>query len=114
VRAKVTSFLLDDAGISASDKQVAAQTARDYYHQAWAYTQIDRGKLIMLSGVSGSGKSTLGKQIAMRVGAIQLRSDVVRKHLGGVPLLARGDASLYTPEMTTRTYDRSVGATSRL
>ena len=87
VRAKVTSFLLDDAGIPEPDKQAAAQTARDYYRQAWAYTRVDRGKLIMLSGVSGAGKSTLGKQIALRVGGIQLRSDAVRKHLGGIPLL---------------------------
>ena len=108
VRAKVTSFLLDDPGIPEPDKQAAAQTASDYYRQAWEYTRIDRGKLIMLSGLSGTGKSTVGRQIAMQVGAIQLRSDAVRKHLGGIPLLAKGDASLYSPEMTARTYDRML------
>jgi uncharacterized protein len=106
VRAKVTSFLLDDPDIPEPDKQAAAQTASDYYRQAWEYTRSDRGKLIMLSGLSGAGKSTLAKQIALRVGAIQIRSDAVRKHLGEIPLLAKGDASLYTPEMTARTYDR--------
>ncbi len=106
VRAKVTSFLLDDPLISRADQDAAAQTAGDYYHQAWAYTRARQGKLIMLSGLSGSGKSTLGKKIAQVIGAIQLRSDAVRKHLGGIPLFARGDASLYTPEMTARTYDR--------
>ncbi|NJN88672.1 MAG: phosphotransferase, partial [Leptolyngbyaceae cyanobacterium SL_7_1] len=35
VRAKVTSFLLDDPGVSAEDKQVAAQTAANYYTMAW-------------------------------------------------------------------------------
>ena len=106
VRAKVTSFLLDDPSIPNADKEAASTTAGDYYHQAWAYTRASQGKLILLSGFSGAGKSTLGKQIAMRVGAIQLRSDAVRKHLGGIPLLAKGDASLYTAEMTARTYDR--------
>jgi uncharacterized protein len=114
VRAKVTSFLLDDAGIPESDRQAAAQTASDYYHQAWAYTQIDRGKLIMLSGVSGSGKSTVGKQIAVQVGAVKLRSDAVRKHLGGIPLCDRGDTSLYTPEMTAQTYDRLLNLAQKL
>jgi uncharacterized protein len=114
VRAKVTSFLLDDPGIPESDKQTAVQTATSYYYQAWAYTQSERGKLIMLSGVSGSGKSTLGRQIVMRVGAIQLRSDAVRKHLGGIPLLARGDASLYTSEITARTYDRLLDLAQKL
>ena len=114
VRAKVTSFLLDDAGISAVDKDAAAKTARDYYRQAWAYTCTSSGKLIMLSGFSGAGKSTLGKQIATQVNAIHLRSDAVRKHLGGIPLLAKGDASLYTPEMNTRTYDRVLMLAQKL
>jgi uncharacterized protein len=114
VRAKVTSFLLDDPGIPNADKEAAAKTAEDYYHQAWAYTRASQGKLILLSGLSGAGKSTLGKQIAMRVGAIQLRSDAVRKHLGGIPLLAKGDASLYTAEMTARTYDRVLTLAQKL
>lgn len=106
VRAKVTSFLLDDPGIPSADREVAAKTAADYYHQAWEYTRTINGKLILISGLSGSGKSTLGKQIASAMGAIQLRSDAVRKHLGGISLLAKGEASLYAPEMTARTYDR--------
>jgi uncharacterized protein len=106
VRAKVTSFLLDDPGISIEDRTAAAKTAGDYYRQAWEYTRSKRGRIIMLSGLSGSGKSTLGKQIAMTVGGIQLRSDAVRKHLGGIPLLSKGDDNLYTPEMTAQTYQR--------
>jgi uncharacterized protein len=114
VRAKVTSFMLDDPGIPASDKDAAAKTAAAYYHQAWAYTQPHQGKLIMLSGLSGSGKSTLGKKIAQEIGGIQLRSDAVRKHLGGIALLAKGDASLYTPTMTARTYDRVLELGAKL
>jgi uncharacterized protein len=105
VRAKVTSFLLDDPNIASADKDKAAQTASNYYRQAWTYTRPHQGKLMMLSGVSGAGKSTLGQKIAQAIGGIQLRSDAVRKHLGGIPLLAKGDANLYTPEMTAKTYD---------
>jgi uncharacterized protein len=108
VRAKVTSFLLDDPGISSADKATAAKTAGDYYHQAWAYTRTHQGRLIMLSGLSGAGKSTLGKQIAQSLSGVQIRSDAVRKHLGGIPLLAKGDRSLYTPEMTAKTYQRML------
>ncbi len=106
VRAKVTSFLLDDAGISEADRVEASATARNYYHQAWQYTRPRQGRIILLSGLSGSGKSTLGQQLATSVGGIQIRSDAVRKHLGGIPLLSRGDDSLYTPEMTRRTYQQ--------
>jgi uncharacterized protein len=104
VRAKVTSFLLDDPGISSEDCDVAAKMAGDYYHQAWEYARFQQGRIIMLAGLSGAGKSTLGKQIATELDGIQLRSDAVRKHLGGVPLLAKGDDSLYTAEMTAKTY----------
>ncbi len=104
VRSKVTSFLLDDPGISSEDKTAAAKTAGDYYRQAWEYTQTHPGRLMMLSGLSGAGKSTLGKRMAQEVGGVHLRSDAVRKHLGGIPLLSKGDSSLYTPEMTAQTY----------
>ncbi len=104
VRAKVNSFLLDDPGISSEDRAVAAKMAGDYYHQAWEYTRSQQGRIIMMSGLSGAGKSTLGKQIATELDGVQLRSDAVRKHLGGVPLLAKGNDSLYTPEMTATTY----------
>jgi aminoglycoside phosphotransferase family enzyme/predicted kinase len=104
VRAKVTSFLLDDPGVPAAVKEEAAKTAAAYYTQAWEYTKPRQGQLILMSGLSGSGKSTTAKQLARQVGAILIRSDAVRKHLGGVPLSERGGDDLYTPEMTQKTY----------
>jgi uncharacterized protein len=115
VRAKVTSFLLDDPTIAIEDRTAAAKTAGDYYHQAWEYTRTASvGRLIMLSGLSGAGKSTLGKRIALAVGGVQLRSDAVRKHLGGIELLSKGDDSLYTPAMTAKTYQRVLELASKL
>jgi uncharacterized protein len=114
VRAKVTSFLLDDFGISLPERATAAKTAAVYYRQAWQYTHSQQGKLIMLSGLSGSGKSTLGKQLARAIGAIQIRSDALRKHLGKVPLHSQGDDSLYTPKMTARTYRRVLELGAKL
>ncbi|MCX7592864.1 MAG: AAA family ATPase [Fischerella sp.] len=106
VRAKVTSFLLDDPGVSAQVKQEAAKTAASYYKQAWEYTKPRQGQLILMSGVSGSGKSTTARYLARQIGAIHIRSDAVRKHLAGIPLLQRGGDDLYTPEMTQKTYAR--------
>lgn len=106
VRAKVTSFLLNDPTVPIDEKQKASDTAALYYRLAWASTQPQTGRLFLMSGLSGAGKSTTARQLARRVGAIHLRSDAVRKHLGGVPLDQRGDAALYTPEMTQKTYER--------
>jgi aminoglycoside phosphotransferase family enzyme/predicted kinase len=106
VRAKVTSFLLDDPTIPATAKQEAAQTAARYYRLAWDYTRPRFGRLLLMAGLSGSGKSTTARYLASKMGAIQIRSDAVRKHLGGIPLEQRGSSDLYTPEMTQKTYDR--------
>ncbi|WP_373541621.1 AAA family ATPase [Chamaesiphon sp.] len=114
VRAKVTSFLLDDAGVSTEEQSAAAQIAGDYYRQAWEYTRSRQGRIIMLSGLSGSGKSTVGKYIAQLLGGVQLRSDAVRKHLGGIPLPSKGSESLYTPEMTAKTYQRVLDLGAKL
>ncbi|MBD2665460.1 adenylylsulfate kinase [Richelia sinica FACHB-800] len=106
VRAKVTSFLLDDPSIPAQVKEEAANTASAYYRQAWEYTQLKQGQIILMSGLSGSGKSTTAKYLARKLGAVQIRSDAVRKHLAGIPLLERGGDEVYTPEMTAKTYGR--------
>ncbi|MEG4520493.1 MULTISPECIES: AAA family ATPase [unclassified Microcoleus] len=106
VRAKVTSLLLDDAAISTAQKSEISQTAAHYYKLAWQYTQPRRGKLTLMSGLSGSGKSTAARYLASHTGAIHIRSDAVRKHLGGIPLNERGGQDLYSHEMTAQTYGR--------
>jgi len=106
VRAKVTSFLLNDPGVPDEEKRKAHDTAALYYRLAWEYTQPQTGRLMLMSGLSGSGKSTTARAIAQKLGAVYIRSDAVRKHLGGVSLTERGDDDLYTPEMTQKTYDR--------
>lgn len=59
-----------------------------------------------MSGLSGSGKSTAARYLARRTGAIHIRSDAVRKHLGSIPLNERGGQDLYSDEMTAQTYGR--------
>jgi aminoglycoside phosphotransferase family enzyme/predicted kinase len=106
IRAKVTSFLLDDPNIPADVKAIAQTEAAAYYKLAWEYTQPTQGKLILMSGVSGSGKSTTAKAIAAEQDAIYLRSDAIRKQLAGMDLMQRGGDDIYTPEMTIKTYAR--------
>ncbi len=114
VRAKVTSFLLDDRAVPAEQRVAAQQTAGDYYRLAWEYTQRPQGQILVMAGLSGSGKSTLGRQIARRLNGIHLRSDAIRKHLGGIGLFDRGGPELYTAEMTAKTYDRLIELGSQL
>jgi uncharacterized protein len=106
VRAKVTSFLLDDPGVPATVKEEAAKTAGGYYKQAWDYTKPRQGQLILMSGLSGAGKSTVARYLARKSAGIHIRSDAVRKHLAGIPLMEKGTDEIYTPEMTEKTYAR--------
>ena len=106
IRAKVTSFLLDDPNIPDDVKAIALTEASAYYKLAWEYTQPKQGKLILMSGVSGSGKSTTAKTIAAEQDAIYLRSDAIRKQLAGIDLMQRGSDDIYTSEMTAKTYAR--------
>lgn len=104
IRAKVTSFLLDDPGIPQPVKDRAQMEAAAYYKLAWQYTQPTQGKITIMSGLSGSGKSTTARNLAPQLEAIHLRSDAIRKHLAGIDLTQRGDRTIYTPEMTAKTY----------
>ena len=108
VRAKVTSFLLDDPGIPQKVKEEAAKTAADYYQQAWAYTQNRSGKIILMSGLSGAGKTTVAKEIARNINAIHIRSDAIRKHLAGIPLNEKGGEEIYSAEMSQQTYSKML------
>ena len=59
-----------------------------------------------MAGLSGSGKSTTAQWLARQSGAIRLRSDAVRKHLAGISIHEKGSDDIYTPEMSTKTYER--------
>ena len=106
VRAKVTSFLLDDPNISTTDKQKAMTTAQDYYGLAWQYTQSKQGQIILMAGLSGSGKSTIAQKIAPPLNAIHIRSDAVRKHLAGIPLNTQAQPEIYSDSWTEKTYNK--------
>ena len=106
VRAKVNSFLIDDPQVNQAERQKAKKIASQYYRQAYQYTQTKSGSLILMSGLSGSGKSTVARYISINYGAIQIRSDAVRKHLAGIPLEESGTEEIYSAKMTQKTYDR--------
>jgi len=55
--------------------------------------------LLIMHGLSGSGKSWLSERLAVRLGAVRMRSDVERKRLADT-----SPADRYTPQFGRRTY----------
>lgn len=104
IRAKVLSLELQDAHHDETERREIARKARGYYRLAWQLTKPQRGVIWVVTGISGSGKSTVGRYLARRLGGIHIRTDAVRKHLGGIPLDQAGGEDLYHDEMTWRTY----------
>ncbi len=107
IRATVTSFLLDDVGMSASERNSIKEEATAYYRLAWKCTHPRQGRLILMSGISGTGKSTIARKISQILNAIHIRSDAVRKHIAGINLMEKVQW-LYSAEMTDKTYDRLI------
>lgn len=104
IRAKVLSLEWQDPHLDEAERQSIARQARSYYRLAWQLTRPQRGELWVVSGISGSGKSTVARYLARRMGAVHIRTDAVRKHLGNIPLQQAGGEDLYHDEMTVRTY----------
>ncbi|MFK7823447.1 MAG: AAA family ATPase [Oligoflexales bacterium] len=102
IRAKVT-FLAFKSQKPESNQEAQAQIS-NYITLAKSYADTNPGLLLIVCGVSGSGKSTIARELAIKLDAIHLRSDVIRKHLGQVGILNKGDASLYSDEMNENTY----------
>jgi len=97
VRAKVSCFEIEqDPGL--------AEEARAYFELAGRFFQPRTGGILITCGVSGSGKTSAARAVALELSGVMVRSDAVRKHLAGVPLMQRGDAALYAQAMTVRTY----------
>lgn len=66
-------------------------------------------RLLLMSGLSGSGKTWLARQLAERLSAVHIRSDVERKRRAGLRELApshsRLGEDLYSAEVSAALYD---------
>jgi hypothetical protein len=101
VRAKVTAFQVADHPERASEARALFELAGRFV------APRRRPRLVITTGVMGTGKSTAARLAAARLGAIVVRTDVVRKRLAGVPRERVAPAfgeGLYAPEMGRRTY----------
>ena len=112
VRAKVAMLRCGQAA-AADVKQAALAEYQTYMDLAMSYVDARAPVLLITHGVSGSGKSWYAEQLAERLGAIQLRSDVERKRLHGFPANADTgsgmQSGIYSQAASEQTYARLAG-----
>lgn len=108
VRGKVEGMLLEEPEVPQSERDEARQSARAHWllAQGELLPAGERACLLLVGGLPGSGKSTLARHLAKEYGARVIRSDVVRKELGGIDPRESGREipGLYTAKMTERVY----------
>jgi len=111
VRAKVNAILIQQHG-DAKDQQTALESVNAYLQLAHQFIQPSSGALIITRGLSGSGKSYLCQQLAPKLNAIHLRSDVERKRI--FSMNANTDTCIpltqkyYSPQANQTTYQHLI------
>ena len=110
VRAKVSAIGISQA-LGNKPETAASRAELDHYLDlALACSARHRPQLFITYGLSGSGKTWLGQLLREYLPIIQLRSDIERKRLFGVPEQSRPQAhqgaQIYSAEATGRTYRR--------
>ena len=110
VRAKVEALRVEQQDRDSKTCPSLLKPALDYIELARLWADSHGAGMIIMHGLSGSGKSTVAAKLVEALGAIQIRSDVVRKHLFDLDAAAQTDSALdqgiYTEDTTGLTYRR--------
>ncbi|KQB55155.1 hypothetical protein AQS70_06065 [Pseudomonas endophytica] len=106
VRAKVSLFSMP-AEASAVQRAATLRQYRNYANLAESYSTIPSRFLTITHGVSAVGKSSVAMRLIESLGAIRLRSDVVRKRMFGEQtgenVVGLG---IYSVDANVATYDK--------
>src|SRR5450759_5838605 len=116
MRAKVAAIV--ERGSAQADSAAAAEQTRALALLGLSHLRAGRVRLILLGGGPASGKSTFAEGLGDAIPAAALSSDRVRKELSGIPptqhMPARFGEGIYTPESTSKTYQRLADQAERL
>jgi len=113
VRGKVIGFRLDQKELPDSERDIVRETASKYFDLAYTYAaRLEKPVLILTAGMIGSGKSYQARNLASRLGADVIRTDVLRKELLKItPSEKHREAfgqGIYSSDMSRRTYDKAI------
>lgn len=93
---------------SPAERDALLQKAEVYLRLAQDYARTPRAGLLITYGCSGSGKSTLTQALVERLGAIRMRSDVVRRRLDAADM---DRETRYGADRRRRVYESMLATT---
>lgn len=113
VRGKVISFRLDQKEIPESDREEIKNTAAKYFDLSYTYAaRLEKPVLILTAGLIGSGKSYQARNLAARLGADVIRTDVLRKELLQIAPSAKHHEAfgqgIYSSDISRKTYQKAL------
>lgn len=108
LRAQIRAHVLASIAAYHADPSALHAEARRYLREADTYLQPTAPRLVAVGGLSGSGKSRCARSLAaglgQGIGAVVLRTDVIRKRLSGCGPYDTLPPEAYTAESSARTY----------
>lgn len=109
VRAEVMLLRARQAGVAGQGAEDCKRRGLAYLAFARQCSQSRRAAIMITHGYSGSGKTTFARCLVPLLGAIQVRSDVERKRMHGLPEISRSGTLqgevLYSALATQMTYE---------
>ncbi len=117
VRAKVVALGIADASTGKARACMKERYLR-YFASARKSLVRTRPSLLLMTGLPGSGKTWLARQLARKIPAIHIRSDVERKRLGGLAELGWSGSGvgegLYSEQQNTSLYQHLTECASHV
>jgi aminoglycoside phosphotransferase family enzyme/predicted kinase len=109
IRGKVQSFRLDEAQLTALEREVVALRARRYFDIAARYASpLTNPSVIAVTGLSGTGKTSVARAIAAELGLRVVSSDGVRKSLYEIKDRQEYGVGPYSADANRLTYQALV------
>jgi aminoglycoside phosphotransferase family enzyme/predicted kinase len=117
VRAKVACIRADQQPSGSPERDATVESARGLLALCVHHLEAACIRLVIIGGLPGTGKTTVAKDVAEKLGATLLRSDVIRKELMGLdptlPAEADYRRGLYATDITNEVYDEMFERSAR-
>jgi predicted kinase len=112
VRGKVASFRLNQEELQENEREQITKNAARYFDLAYTYAaHLDKPVLILTAGLMGSGKSYQARELAARLGAEIIRTDLLRKELFNIKPTERRyedfGRGIYSDDTSRIIYDKA-------